>query len=179
MIYFIADPHFGHYNILALSKRPFDTIEAHDEALIRNWNKTVKNSDDIYLLGDLTLNRDGQYANSLLQQLNGRIHLVTGNHEKYLDSPDFDKSNYVEIVNYKEINYQHVSFILFHYPILEWNNFFKPSIHLYGHVHNTRQDYFQSILNPRAINVGVDMINFKPISIDEILSSHNPEYKAI
>jgi len=40
---------------------------------------------------------------------------------------------------------------------------------LYGHVHDKRIEYFDSILGPRALNVGVDRIGFAPISIDKVL----------
>lgn len=35
-IFYIADPHFGHNNIRALSKRPFATVEEMDKVLIEN-----------------------------------------------------------------------------------------------------------------------------------------------
>ncbi|WP_438759577.1 hypothetical protein [Enterococcus sp. AZ194] len=60
--------------------------------------------------------------------------------------------------------------MLFHYPILEWDGYFKRAIHLYGHVHNTRTDYFEQYLGTAALNVGVDMIDFKPISLDEAVA---------
>ena len=47
MKYFIADPHFGHTNILQLSNRPFNTIQEHDGTLIKNWNNVVKPTDEI------------------------------------------------------------------------------------------------------------------------------------
>ena len=53
MIYFIADPHFGHENILKLCDRPFSSVEEMDELLIRRWNETVSDEDTVYLLGDL------------------------------------------------------------------------------------------------------------------------------
>ena len=80
MKYFIADPHFGHVNILQLSNRPFKTIQEHDDTLIKNWNNVVKPADEIYILGDLTMSKDGKYANSLLSKLNGRKYLINGNH---------------------------------------------------------------------------------------------------
>lgn len=171
MKYFIADPHFGHMNILRLSNRPFNTIQEHDDTLIKNWNNAVKPTDEIYILGDLTMSKDGKYANSLLSKLNGRKYLIIGNHENYLNDPEFDKSQYVWIKDYYEFNYETIKFVLFHYPILEWNGYFKKSIHLYGHVHNTRQPYFESIMDKRAKNVGVDIINYTPISIDAIIDN--------
>lgn len=170
MKYFIADPHFGHENILNFSKRPFKTIEEHDRTLIKNWNSKVRPHDEVYLLGDLTMSRSGKYANSLLRKLNGRKYLIKGNHEKYLDAPEFDSSLYEWIKDYYTFNDNGIKYVLFHYPILEWDGFFAKSIHLYGHTHNTRLDYFDEKMDPRAVNVGVDLHNFTPISIDEIIN---------
>ena len=56
-IYFTADLHFGHANILKHSpNRPFsDTVDikAHDEWLLDLWRSTVDKRDTIYILGDL------------------------------------------------------------------------------------------------------------------------------
>lgn len=171
MKYFIADPHFGHVNILKFSNRPFKTIKEHDDTLIKNWNKTVKPTDEIYILGDLTMSNDGGYVNDLLSKLNGRKYLIIGNHENYLNDPAFDTTCYEWVKDYYEFNYNGIKFVLFHYPILEWNGYFKKSIHLYGHVHNTRQAYFESIMDKRAINVGVDIINYTPICIDTLIDN--------
>lgn len=54
MDYFISDLHFGHKNVLAFDNRPFDNIEQHDNALIRNWNNAVNIDDDVYILGDIS-----------------------------------------------------------------------------------------------------------------------------
>lgn len=173
MQYFIADTHFKHQNILKLSNRPFATIEEHDEALIKNWNDTVKPDDEIYILGDFTMSRKGKDANALLSRLNGKKYLIKGNHEHYLNDPEFDMSNYEWVKDYFELRYDKIQFVLFHYPILEWNGFFQKSLHLYGHVHNTREDYFTNTLDARAVNVGVDMTHFKPIAITELVEYLN------
>ena len=58
-IYFTADLHFGHSNILKHSpKRPFsDTVDivAHDEWLLDLWKSTVDKRDTVYILHFLTL----------------------------------------------------------------------------------------------------------------------------
>ncbi|MFT8954424.1 MAG: hypothetical protein ABF890_02750, partial [Liquorilactobacillus satsumensis] len=68
-----------------------------------------------------------------------------------------------------DIYYKRKEIVLFHYPILEWDQYYNNSILLYGHVHDKRIEYFDSTLGPRALNVGVDRIGFAPISIDKVL----------
>ena len=53
MNFYIADTHFGHKNILKLSGRPFENIEQMNAHIVQNWNDKVKNSDHIYILGDM------------------------------------------------------------------------------------------------------------------------------
>ncbi len=40
MWYFTADEHYGHANIIEHCDRPFDSVEAMDEALIKNPDLT-------------------------------------------------------------------------------------------------------------------------------------------
>jgi len=50
-----ADTHFGHKGMLSPRMprpRPFETIEAHDEALVAAWNKFVRLDDIVWHLGD-------------------------------------------------------------------------------------------------------------------------------
>lgn len=53
MNYYIADTHFGHKNILKLCNRPFESIEQMNTHIIQNWNNKVKNSDHVYIVGDM------------------------------------------------------------------------------------------------------------------------------
>jgi calcineurin-like phosphoesterase family protein len=99
--------------------------------------------------------------------------LIRGNHDKFIDENDFDKSNFEWIKDYYVLNYQKIKFILFHYPIFEWEAYFRDSIHLYGHVHNSggnrgQQKRFE-LLGKRAVNVGVDVHKFYPVSIEKIV----------
>ena len=101
--------------------------------------------------------------------MRGKKYLIKGNHEKYLKDSEFDPSHFEWIKDYFKFKYNKRHFVLFHYPILEWDGFYKGAIHLYGHVHNTRRAYFMETLGPNAVNVGADMIGYTPISIDEVV----------
>ena len=63
--------------------------------------------------------------------------------------------------------------VLFHYPIFEWDGYFGNAIHLYGHVHNCSKNPAQQkrfdLLGKMAINVGVDVNGFSPVSIEGIV----------
>ena len=53
MIYFTADTHFGHYNVIRFCDRPFASAEEMDKAMIQNWNDRVTGNDTVYILGDM------------------------------------------------------------------------------------------------------------------------------
>ena len=52
MIYYIADMHFGHENVIHFDGRPFADTEQMDEVLIQNWDERVTADDTVYVLGD-------------------------------------------------------------------------------------------------------------------------------
>ena len=52
-IYFSADWHIGHENVLRLDKRPFADLETMNEGLIRRFNACVQENDVFYLNGDM------------------------------------------------------------------------------------------------------------------------------
>lgn len=170
MKYFIADTHFFHESIIEFSQRPFKDINDMNNQLIKNWNDTVTSTDDeIYILGDFMYQGTGENANSILKQLRGKKYLIKGNHEEYLIDKDFKNYHFEWVKDYYTFIYNKRKFVLFHYPILEWDGYYKHSIHLYGHVHNNKVDFFNRMLGINAVNVGVDMIKYKPISIGDII----------
>ena len=50
MIYFTADTHFGHENVIRFCDRPFSSANEMDEAMIANWNARVRGNDTVYIL---------------------------------------------------------------------------------------------------------------------------------
>ena len=173
MIYFTADQHFGHANVINHCNRPFSSVEEMDKALIINWNSVVDPDDDIFILGDFTM-RHVADANKYLSQLNGRKFFIKGNHDKFLKGDSFKPYEY----HFEWIKDYHVHFIdkrrfvLFHFPIAEWDQYFRKSIHLYGHIHNSETSYDRLLFsdNDLAFNVGVDVNNYFPVSVNEILA---------
>ena len=53
--WFTSDPHFGHANIIRFCDRPFDDVQAMNDALVHRWNAVVQPEDTVYVLGDVAL----------------------------------------------------------------------------------------------------------------------------
>lgn len=51
-VWFTADTHFGHANIIRYCKRPFASAAEMDEVLLRHINERVGVEDVLYHLGD-------------------------------------------------------------------------------------------------------------------------------
>lgn len=173
MKFFTADTHFSHEKILRLANRPFHSLTDMEDSIIKNWNNKVMKSDDIFIIGDFMYRGNGLEANKILKRLNGKKYLVTGNHENYLKDSAFDSTLFMWIKDYYSFKENKQKYVLFHYPILEWDGYYSGAIHLYGHVHNNNTVKFKSLLGPKAINVGMDVNNFTPLSQKEILQKAN------
>lgn len=100
-------------------------------------------------------------------------YLIKGNHDNFLNDSEFNQTLFEWVKDYYTLNYKKQKFVLFHYPILEWDGYFGDTVHLYGHVHNCgkneKQESRLEVLGDRAFNVGVDVNNYFPISIENIL----------
>ena len=175
-IWFTSDTHFGHQKEFLWSPRGFNSIEEHDEAIIRNWNEVVGPNDDVYHLGDVMLN-DNEHGLECLKKLNGKIHLILGNHctdtriELYKTCP-----NIVSIDYAKEIKIGKYYFFLCHYPTCVGNFDDNKKIWcLCGHSHT--QDKFID-MDKKSYHVELDCHNNKPIEISEIIKDIN-QYKNI
>jgi calcineurin-like phosphoesterase family protein len=169
MIFFTADQHFGHQNIIRTCSRPFASAEEMDEALTRNWNAAVGPGDEVYILGDFTM-KPAPEAHRRLSALNGRKYLVVGNHDRFLKQFGPYAADLEWVKDYYVLMHGGRAFVLFHYPIAEWYGYFRGSIHLFGHIHNSPASAARVDASGLAFNVGVDCRGFRPVSIEEILA---------
>lgn len=170
MIYFTSDLHFYHEKIIQHTSRPFHHAEEMNKKLIDKWNRKVMPTDEIYILGDVTM-KGASYASQALNALHGKKYLIRGNHDHFVDQPNFDQNLFLWIKDYHELTYQNETFILFHYPIEEWNGFFRGTIHLHGHQHNHSYYNYDNLKKRiKRFDVGVDANEMEPVSIEDILA---------
>ena len=167
MIYYISDLHLGHENIIRLCNRPYKTLDEMQADIITKWNTKIKKDDTVYILGDMFFKqKNNQYVIQTLNKLNGNKILIKGNHDQFLNVIGNVYFYFQKVTDYMKIQDNGRQVILFHYPIEEWDGFFRGSYHLYGHVHNNSKD-LDSI--SRRYNVGVDVNNFYPMTLDELI----------
>lgn len=169
MIYFTADFHLGHRNIIKFQNRPFSNIHEMNNAIITNYNTIVHNNDTVYILGDIAHHINIDTANELISKLNGKKYLITGNHDKR-----YDPSLFIQISDYMEISLGGNCFVLMHYPMLSWKKMNKGSYQLHGHIHSQMEYNINNKESGiRRYDVGVDANNFYPVSAKQIVDFFN------
>ena len=142
--YYIADNHFFHIGVNdRMDRRGFPNVEEMNEYMITQWNGRVRRNDEVVCLGDLSIGRPME-TNRILERLNGRIFMIRGNHDKFLDTPDVVLSRFEWVKDYAEMNDNGRKVILCHYPIVCYNGQFRldkegnPKVYmLHGHIHRT------------------------------------------
>jgi len=174
MVYFTADLHLGHANIIKFCHRPFTSIEEMDTTIINNWNSKITHSDGVYILGDFAWINHEDYA----RKLNGNIYLIRGNHDYRSDTFYKNKCKFRSITKRSEISIEDNHLILDHYSLRTWNRSHYNSWNLYAHSHGTLPSIGKSH------DVGVDNNNFFPVSYEEIKiimdkAPNNPDYISI
>lgn len=180
-ILFTSDTHFGHENVIKYSKRPFADKHEMNEALIRNWNAMVKPDDTIYHLGDVCFMGVTE-AQKTFDRLNGKIHLIYGNHDQVIKKNKSLQARFETICEYYELNIPDAScergsqkIVLCHFPMISWNKMGRGAIMLHGHCHGNLKYPFVG----RILDVGVDVHNQTPITYDQVKKHMNkitPEF---
>lgn len=154
-----ADTHFGHRNIIKFCDRPFANIHEHDEALISNWNEVVGRDDVVWHLGDFSNRSDPR---RVFDRLNGRIHLILGNHDKLrlVKQCDFES---IESLHTLKVD-KKTRVVLSHFPFEIWDKKHHGSYHLHGHCHSNLPQR-----EMRRRDVGVDNYKYYPVELERVL----------
>lgn len=127
-----------------MDQRGFNDVEEMNEYMLQQWNSRVRRTDEVVCLGDLSIGNAIE-TNKILEQLNGRIFMIRGNHDKFLDKAGVDLSRFEWVKDYAEMYDNGRKVILCHYPIVCYNGQFRidkdgnPKVYmLHGHIHRTQ-----------------------------------------
>jgi len=177
MTYFISDLHFGHTNIINLCGRPFSSVTEMDSVLIENWNKRVKKNDTVYILGDLIWNK--KEVPRYIEMLSGKKILIGGNHDAPWIKNEEIRGAFELVLPFLEVNLNSHPITMCHYPMLEWKSSReeaerKLGYHIHGHIHNRiSMEYLSLYTKHNALNAGVDINGFRPVTFDELIENNN------
>lgn len=162
MIYFIADTHFNHANIIKYCNRPFNNTYEMNEYIIQKWNSVVKKDDTVYHLGDVGFGQL-QEVKSLVERLNGTKILLKGNHDFKIGTNTWKEIGFSEVYKKKIVL---GNLILTHAPTEEVG---ENQINVFGHIHDKPLD--ERFDKDNHICVSCDVIDYTPISVECIKDS--------
>ncbi len=181
-VWFTADLHLGHGNIIRYCLRPFlsaaeqerilenprgkwrvsaETLRRHDEALLDAINAAVQIRDTLWILGDFCwggIKTARQYLGRIRCQ---NVNLIWGNHDHRSV-----RSLFGQVIDQGMVSVGGQDIWLNHYPMRSWNKSFHGSWHLYGHVHGrlAKEDEAKPWMLTK--DVGVDACNYQPVNFE-------------
>ena len=165
-IFVTANQQFGRFNAIKMYKRPFLSVEEMNFNLIKEWNSVVSKEDIVYVLGNFAW--DPETAEIVVNQLNGNIIVIPGEHDKAIEELDRMKNNLLN-VKFREFDIEYILEVgasISYWPLSEWplKSEGIPSVIGYpGKKYKT--DHKKNI-----INCNCDLWDYKPIEINKILS---------
>lgn len=173
-VYFTSDTHFGHVHILSYCNRPWNSVEEMNEGLVERWNSVVSPDDVVYHLGDFAM---GKRENILYRKrLNGRVVLIRGNHDRSANIMRHE-AGFDEVYDRLSIKVDGMKLYLAHIP----QGVYDPTQRKYSsnllHTPPTDADFFLcghvhqqwDRAGDNLINVGVDMWNYYPQTLSQLL----------
>lgn len=175
MYFYISDLHLGDERIFKICRRPFSSLDDMETHIIKRWNEKVSDDDDVFVLGDLS-NGSAEKVKNFFSKVKGRKHLIVGNHDEDYLTEYISTQSFLSINRLVYLNDKNRKVCVCHYPLLDWFSGNETIYHVYGHIHNKTvangkmyldiKSYYQ---DKPAFNAGIDVIEFEPITLDELI----------
>jgi calcineurin-like phosphoesterase family protein len=168
--YITGDLHFGHNSIMSFCpvtrERFRNDVNYMNEAMIKEWNDLIGAEDTVYILGDVAF-MSGYNASLIVKRLNGIKILVEGNHDRKTLKDFHFRSQFQEVHTYLDISYNGTKVVMFHYPIAEWDQMHRGSVHLHGHLHGG----ISGMEKYRCRDVGMDATGMIAVTMEYAIAS--------
>ena len=183
-VFITSDWHLNHSQLFIWQARGFNSVEEMNCELIRRHNKLVTADDDVYVLGDLCMGTDLIANQNLIEQFNGKLHVILGNHDTQNKMTMYNNcKNIVEICGYATmLKYKKYHFYLSHYPTLTDNyddgeSLKAKVINVCGHCHV--QNPFIDWDKGTIFHCEVDSSNCYPWDLDNIILELQNKLKGV
>lgn len=179
-IFVTSDLHLGHQREFVWQARGYNSVQEHDEGVIKTLNETVRPNDILIFLGDFCLNTTFTQFDAYLDKIACQnLWALWGNHNN-----PHEKNVYRKLVGDKEqypVKYKNMTYyghymeailngqfvVLFHYPIWVWNEMKNGSWMLCGHSHYSFPHTKADNQYGKILDVGWDG-HGKPWTLEEI-----------
>lgn len=193
-VWFTADTHFGHGNIIKYCQRPFlsrdetqavrtdprgklrlseDTVKRHDDALLNAINERVQVDDHLWIVGDFCWGGFAEARHYRDRIRCEHVFLVWGNHDRGEIAPVFS-----DTLEQGMVRVEGQEIWLNHYPMRSWNKAFHGSWHVYGHVHGRLGREDDRTPHTLVKDVGVDACDYRPWSFADLARYMEPRIVA-
>lgn len=174
MIYFTSDLHHQHKRICEFTGRKDVTNhEEHTQWLIDMINTRVTNSDQLYLLGDISFSHKVNEVCDFYSKLNGQKFVIKGNHDDRKGLNALVEQGIIQAwYDYKEktVSFEGENYhlVMMHFPLAAWHKQHYGSIHLHGHTHGSYQG------DGKILDIGVDnsikiFNEYKVFSLEDVV----------
>ncbi len=172
MIFFTADQHYYHHNMLMFrfneeQQRLFKTTDEMHRVLRKRHNERVEPNDTVYHLGDFAYGpgaKSWTQIQALLQGLNGTHHLILGNHD-HIDPFKYVEAGFASVHTSLTLPLElpecRQEITLIHDPACAGVLTDKRFIH--GHTHSLGKR-----LNDNTYCVCVELTDYYPVALTEI-----------
>lgn len=162
MIWYTADLHLGHTNIIRHCGRPFANAEEMDGVILDNLNSVLRPTDRLIILGDFCGRRVREsvldhYVQRIRLHRNNMV-LVLGNHDNEREC----RKVFPSVCGLTEVNDNGTKIVCCHYAMRRWNQSHRGRWHLYGHSHGRLPG------EGLSMDVGVDCWSFRPINLQTV-----------
>lgn len=156
MIYFTADTHFNHNNVLKYERNQFKTIKEHNDFIMSVIKNTIKDGDVLYHLGDFSMGVE--LPTDIVKEFKSlpcKKILIAGNHDGAGKDGTIEKhfSGIFDEIYTKPVYYSN-RVLLSHEPLPVTAG----TLNIHGHLHGAYLD------SPNHINVNIHMMDYKLLS---------------
>lgn len=166
--YWISDTHFGFSKLITYENLPFSSIQEKDNLIINNINQIVKEDDTLIHLGDFSFNKSAEapegkkfeyYRNQIKCK---NLIICEGNHDPH-------NIGNRAIIQSMTIVYGGQKIFMTHDPAYARPEF---KINLCGHTHGKFGKYRYLTNKSIICDLSVSAWNYRPVSINQILSEY-------
>lgn len=171
-VWFISDPHFDHANFVRGgrigTRGQFGSVTEMNEFILDSLHRHVLPHHKLYVLGDVTLQRrdEGQMAR-FVRRLPGHTRLIPGNHDHFTWE-QYQRAGFEKVLVMRVM----ANILFTHIPVHP-NQFARFTGNVHGHLHNRVVLTEAKHPDRRYVNVCVEATNYRPVSLDEIVTYFN------